>query len=131
MSAKWENDIKEEIQNVLFKAQRINNSNKIRFESLNWNNNPDIKEAAERLGIFENAPSFTKPLNLNTLDSEPNKLLDELGVLKKPNLKSHLKAKTVHFRDFVNKMVGDANQANLDVIDAEIVKEPTRIRLKE
>ena len=40
------------------------NMNLINLKNLNWNKNPEIKQAAERLGIFENPPKIARPLIL-------------------------------------------------------------------
>ena len=62
-----EKEFKKEFRSILEEAQkRINNANAIKLKHLNWNKNPAIKEAAERLGIFENPLSAYVPLNLET-----------------------------------------------------------------
>ena len=40
------------------------------------------------------------------------------------------KGKTVYFRDFIDQIADDTDKADLDVIDAEIVKEPVRVRIE-
>ena len=124
-------NFQEDIRNILIETQKqMDNSNKIKLEHLNWNKNLAIKEAAERLGIFENAPSATGPLTLD-LDPDLNKILEEFGLIKTPNTKTRIKGKTVNFRDFVAGMVDDDNKSDLDVIDVEIVQEPVRIRIRD
>jgi hypothetical protein len=131
-------NLQEEMKNLLIKTQnQIDNSKKIKLEHLNWNKNPAIKEAAERLGIFESAPSATEPLNLETLDPDPDlkKILEEFGLIKTPNsktpIKTRIKGKTVNFRDFVERMVDGDNKSDLDVIDAEIVQKSVQIKIKD
>jgi len=126
-------DIQEEIKKILIETQnQVDNSNKIKLEYLNWNRNPAIKEAAERLGIFENAPNPTEKLNLDLLDADSNKILEELGIFQKPNpIEGKIKGKIVYFRDFIDKMVDSDNKSDLDVIDAEIVKGPVRVRIRD
>ena len=127
-------NFQEDIKNIFIETQKqMDNSNKIKLEYLNWNKNPAIKEAAERLGIFENAPSATGPLTLDTLDPDPdlNKILEEFGLIKTPNPKTRIKGKTVNFRDFVAGMVDGDDKSDLDVIDAGIVQEPVRIRIRD
>jgi hypothetical protein len=132
--------LREEIKTIFIETQKqIDNSNKIKLEYLNWNRDPAIKEAAERLGIFENAPNPTNPtvkLNLDLLDlldADSNKILEELGelgILQNPNpIEKKIKGKTVYFRDFIDQMVDGDNKSDLDVIDAEIVKEPVRVKI--
>lgn len=135
-------EIREEIQTLLIDTQKkINNSNKIKFESfesLNWNKNPEIKEAAERLGIFENAPHLTGELNLNPEDPDSIKILQELNIPTKPTkpIKEIVKGevqkkntgKTVYFRDFVKQISDDSDMSDSGIIDAEFIKEPIRIR---
>jgi hypothetical protein len=127
-------NFQDEVKNRIIEIQkRIRNSN---LEDLNWNKNPELKEAAERLGIFENAPSATGPLNLDTLDPDPelNKILEEFGIIKKSNPKIHKtrrRGKTVYFRDFVAGMVDSDNESDLGIIDAEIIQEPERIRIRD
>lgn len=60
------------------KLKKIENSNKRKLEDLNWNKNPEIQEAAERLGIFENPPNPTGKLNLDLLDSDTKKILEDV-----------------------------------------------------
>jgi hypothetical protein len=130
-------DIQKKITNLVIEAQKqVDNSKKITIESLSWNKDPKIKKAAERLGIFENPPSATGKLNLDLLDADSNKFLEELGIDLKPPFKDRkppMKGKTVYFRDFIDD--GDAKSGldviDLDVIDAEIVEEPIRIREKK
>jgi hypothetical protein len=126
-------DIKETIKTIFIDAQKqTDNSNKIKLEDLNWNKNPAIKQAAEQLGIFENAPNPTT-LSFDTLDPNPDlkKILKEFGLIKTPSPKTRIKGKTVNFRDFVEGMVDSSNKSDLDVIDAEIVQEPIRIRIRD
>ena len=131
-------NFQEEIKTILLDTQkRIDNSKKIKLEHLNWNRNPAIKEAAERLGIFENPTSATGPLSLDTLNPNPDlkKILEELNIIETPNpktpIKTSMKGKTVNFRDFVEGMGDGDNKSDLDVIDAEIVQEPVRIRIRD
>ena len=124
-------NFQKEIQTIFSETQKnIDNSNKIKLEHLNWNKNSAIKEAAEKLGIFENAPSATGPLNLDLLDPDPDvkKILEEFGLIETPNPKIPVNGKTVNFRDFVD---GIDNELDFDVIDAEIVQEPVRIRIRD
>jgi hypothetical protein len=37
----------------------------------------------------------------------------------------------VNFRDFLDRMGRDSNNSDFDIIDAEILKEPLRIRIKD
>lgn len=66
------------------------NIQRIKLQNLNWNKNPEIKQAAERLGIFENPPKIDGPLHLDTLDFnlELEKMLENLGLLQKPKAPS-------------------------------------------
>jgi len=137
-------DIKETVGTILIETQKqVDNSNKIRlesFESLNWNKNPAIKEACERLGIFENTPHVTGKLNLDSLDPESTKILEELGFIKKPmgeiiqeevkeKVKKKIKGKTVYFKDFLDQTIDyDDGMSDSGIIDAEIVEEFIRIR---
>lgn len=126
-------NFQEEMRNLAIETQKqVENSKKIKLEHLNWNKNPAIKEAAERLGIFKNAPSVHEPL---TLDPDLKKILEEFGLIETPNpktlIKTSIKGKTVNFRDFIEETVGGDNKSDLDIIDAEIVKEPLRIRIKD
>jgi len=130
---KWERFQKEMKTFFIDIQKNIDNSNKIKLENLNWNKNPAIKEAAERLGIFENAPNAIGKLNLDTLDPNPDlkKFLEESGIIgtETTNLKTRIKrkiGKTVNFKDFV-----DNNKSDLDVIDAEIVNKTVQIRIKD
>jgi hypothetical protein len=126
--------IQEEIRTVLIETQKqIDNSNKIKLEYLNWNKNPAIKEGAEKLRIFESAPNLTKKLDLNLLEPDSTKILEELGILQNPNnnVEGKIKGKTVYFRDFIDRMVNNGNNSDLEVIDAEIVKEPVRVRIRD
>jgi hypothetical protein len=125
-------DLQEEIKNTFINIQKqMDNSNKITLEYLNWNKNPEIKEAAERLGIFENPPSVTRKPNLDLLDADLDKILENPGILQNSDSKPRIKGKTVYFRDFIDQMSDNDNMSDLDVIDTEIVKEPVRIRLRE
>jgi hypothetical protein len=114
----------------------------LKFEDLNWNKNPAIKEAAERLGIFENPPSLNRSHKFETLDpdSDLRKMLEDLGLIKATNnkarikIKSPLKSKLVKFSDFIEGIIDGENKSELNVMDAEIVevvKEPLRIRIKD
>jgi len=128
-------NFQENIKSIFIDAQkRIDNSNKIKLEHLNWNKNPAIKEAAERLGIFENAPRATGQFTLDTLDPDLNKILKEFGLSETLNTKTRIKrikGKTINFRDFVEGMVDGDNKSDLDVIDVEIVQETVRIRIRD
>ena len=131
-------NFQENIETIFIETQNnIKNSKKIKLEHLNWNKDPAVKEAAERLGIFKNAPSDTGPLTLDTLDPDPDlkKILQEFGLIETPNpktpIKTSPKGKMVNFRDFVDGMVDGDNKSDLDVIDAEIVKESVRIRIRD
>jgi hypothetical protein len=80
---------------IMNKIDQINkqieeNMNLINLETLNWNKNPAIKQAAERLGIFENSPKIDGPLHINTLDVdlEIEQMLKDLGFLQKPKVPS-------------------------------------------
>jgi hypothetical protein len=66
--------------------QFVENYNKVNLENLNWNANPKIKQAAERLGIFENPPEIAETLHIDTVDFnlELEEMLDRLGLLTKP-----------------------------------------------
>ena len=66
------------------------NMNLINLKNLNWNKNPEIKQAAERLGIFQNPPKIDGPLHLDTLDFdlELEEMLENLGLLQKPKAPS-------------------------------------------
>jgi len=126
-------NFQEEMRNLAIETQKqVDNSKKIKLEHLNWNKNPAIKQAAERLGIFQNAPSVHEPL---ILDPDLKKILEEFGLIETPNpktlIKTSIKGKTVNFRDFIEETVSGNNKSDLDIIDAEIVKEPLRIRIKD
>ena len=58
--------------------------NQLKLENLNWNRNPDIKQAAERLGIFENPPEIGGPLHIESLDGdlEIEEMLKNLGLIQ-------------------------------------------------
>ncbi len=43
----------------------------------------------------------------------------------------NIKEKTINFKDFVKRMVDGHDKSKLDVIDAEIVQEAVRIRVKD
>jgi hypothetical protein len=106
-------NFEEKITNMLSRAQkRVENSKSITIEYLNWNKNPAIKEAAERLGIFENAPSATGPVNLNALDLDPGKISDKLDVIPKVNKLT--KAKLVNLLEFIQGIIDRANKPNKD-----------------
>lgn len=127
---KWseDEDIREEIKKFFIETQtRIDNSNKIKLESLNWNKNPEIKQAAERLGIFENPPVNNEKLNLDLLDPDSNKILEEIGIVQNPDLIGEVKEKTV--LDILEQINRD-NKADLGVIDAEIIKRPARVKIR-
>ena len=112
----------EDFKSILIETQKnIDSSNKIKFEYLNWNKNPAIKEVAKRLKIFENVPNGTRRVNLDL------EILKELGILQKLNLKSRIREKTVNFRDFGKRMT---DKSDLGVIDAEIIKEPVWVRVR-
>ena len=66
--------------------RRKTQKNCIKLKNLNWTSNPEIKEAAERLGIFENFPKTIEPLHIETLDFylEFEQALEKLGLVKKP-----------------------------------------------
>lgn len=129
-------NFKEQIPEILMKAQgQIENSKAIKLEHLNWNKNPAIKEASERLRIFENVPSASKPLNLDTLNLDPDleEIFKELGFIKTQKLKTPIKAKTVYFKDFVGRMVDNDSDLDIidDVINVEVIQEPLRIRIRD
>ena len=81
---KFRNEILEAIKEKY--RQFVENYNKVNIENLNWNANPKIKQAAERLGIFENPPEIVETLHIDTLDFdlELEEMLDRLGLLTKP-----------------------------------------------
>jgi hypothetical protein len=121
-----------DIQSIIISAQKeIDNSKSIKLSHLNWNKNRAIKEAAERLGIFESAPIFTGQFTSDTLDPGLNKILEEFGLSEKLSTKASIKGKLINFRDFVKKMVDDHDKSTLDLIDAEIIQEPIRIRIRD
>ena len=60
--------ILENVSEIHKKVQE--NYSKISLENLNWNKNPEIKQTAECLGIFENLPKTIETLHINTLDSD-------------------------------------------------------------
>jgi len=120
------------LERTLIRTQkRIDNSNKIKLEHLNWNKNPAVKEAAERLGIFENVPSVTDQLTSDTLDPHLNKIFEEVGLNEKLSTKTRIKGKTINFINFVKGMVDGHDKSGLDVIDIEIVQEPVRIQIRD
>ena len=127
-------NFQEDIKSIIIGAQkRIDNSESIKMEHLSWNKNPAIKEAAERLGIFENPPSVSGQFTSDTLDPGFNKILEKFGLSKKLSTKTSIKGKSrsIHFRDFVKGMVDGADKSSLDVIDIEIGQEPVRIRIRD
>lgn len=80
---------------IMNKIDQINkqieeNMNLINLETLNWNKNPSIKQAAKRLGIFEKSPKIDGPLHINTLDVdlEVEQMLEDLGLLQKSKIPS-------------------------------------------
>ncbi len=86
---------------------------------------------AEQLGIFENPPLVTGQFTPDTLDPGLNKILEEFGLSEKLSTKASIKGKLINFRDFVKKMVDDHDKSTLDLIDAEIIQEPIRIRIRD
>ena len=63
---KFRNEILQSIREK--HKQFVENYNKVNIENLNWNANPKIKQAAERLGIFENPPEIAETLHIDTVD---------------------------------------------------------------
>ena len=90
--------------------QFIENYQKIHIENLNWNANPEIKQAAERLGIFEDPPRFSETLHLDTLDFdlELEQMLDNLGLLKKPKSYS-----TEELNEFIKSKLESRGEFNV------------------
>jgi len=123
-----------EFKAIFIEAQKeIDNSKAIKLEYLNWNKNSAIKEAGERLKIFENPPSATRSITLETVDSNFDlaKILENFGLIKTLKSKMGIKGKIIHFRDFIERMTDGDNKLDLDVIDAEILKGPARIKIKD
>jgi hypothetical protein len=77
-------DIIIEANKKLDANQKIHNSNKIILENLNWNKNPAIQEAAEKLGIFQNPPDPSGNLSLDLLSPETDQILEEFDIIKNP-----------------------------------------------
>jgi hypothetical protein len=48
----------EEVQNILINIAEKVKTNKQKIKTLNWEKDPTLKEAAERLGIFKEKPNF-------------------------------------------------------------------------
>ena len=48
----------EEVQSTIVPVAELIEDNKQKLKTLNWEQNPALKEAAERLGIFEEKPNF-------------------------------------------------------------------------
>lgn len=131
------------IQTILIDTgKQIDNSKKITIESLNWNTNPKIKEAAERLGIFKNSPHVTGKLHLDPSDPKSTTILEELGIIKNPiggimqeevtaKVKEKVKGKTIYFRDFIDRMVDDGDMLDPGIIDTEIIEKPIWIRIRD
>ena len=87
--------------------------------------------AAECLGIRSKLTSNTSQFTSDTLDPRLNKILEEFGLSEKLSTKASIKGKLINFRDFVKKMVDDHDKSTLDLIDAEIIQEPIRIRIRD
>lgn len=78
-------EFREETISMFIEAKkRIENSNRITLKHLNCNKNTAIKEAVERLGVFQNTPSIDGLLHINTLDFESEEILEHLGLIQKP-----------------------------------------------
>lgn len=131
-------DYDNKIRSVINKDyKQIANSESIKLEYLKWNQNPAIKEAAERLGIFENAPSANGPLNLDTLDPDLKKSLkesgfnfEELGFIKKLNPKKITQPKTVNFKDFVEGILDNESDLDIEVLQEPLQQNPLKIRIR-
>lgn len=66
---------------MFLKTQKeIVNSKAISLPGLNWSKNPTIREAAERLGIFENPPNSMGLLNLD-VTKDLVTILEEVGII--------------------------------------------------
>ena len=109
-----------------------NNPNAIKLDNLNWNKNPEIREATKRLGIFENQPSALGKINLDMDDPVIKEMAEEFGLFKKSkiNSKKLFKAKPIYFRDFVNDVLDSDSESNLDSINVKIMEDPLRIKIK-
>lgn len=79
---------------------------------------------------MKNLPNTYEKLNLDLLEADSNKILEELGILQKPspikkkvpNLpKSKVKEKTVDYLDFLRPIIDGDDKSTLDIIEAKIV----------
>ena len=122
----------EKFRNEILKAIReqhkqfVENYNKVNIENLNWNANPKIKEAAERLGIFENPPEVVETLHIDTLDFdlELEEMLDRLGLLKKPE---RYDSETLN--EFIRSKLESRGEINVRKIPEKIISDENEIEI--
>lgn len=99
-------EIDQQLNNLLMRSQEeFSNSGKVRLQDLHWNKNPQIKEAAQRLNVFQTAPEVGHKLTLDpcNLDPDLKRLFQELGIGERPNRIPSVrsKGKIVYFRDVI------------------------------
>ena len=121
---KFRNDILKSIREQ--HKQFVENYNKVNIENLNWNANPKIKQAAERLGIFENPPEIGETLHLDTLDFdlELKEMLDRLGLLKKPK---RYDSETLN--EFIRSKLESRGEINVYKIPEKIISSENEIEI--
>ena len=76
-------EIDEQLRNLLIRShEEFVNSDKIRIQELNWNKNPEIREIAQQLNVFQKDPILNHKLILDPSNLDPalEQLLKEFGI---------------------------------------------------
>ena len=151
-----DDDLKETLRAVFLEGEGpATSSSRIEMGPSDLDQNPALKHACERLGICEDTPHFSGELNVGSesvdiLDGagrvgKSSEELEEFikenfGLIENPTetqleeiikekVKRKPKGETVYFRDLIDEIPDyDAGISDSDIIDAEIIEEPIRVK---
>lgn len=105
------------------------------LQELNWNRNPEIKKAGQRLNIFQKGPTLNQKLSRDPSNLDPalEELFKKFEIGHGPNISPSIrtKSKIVLFRYFVRPIKTEEGLEflnDLEVLDAEIFSQSIKIK---